>query len=69
MNFIKTPVKGMPEKSPNQMILREYVIRKIKDTYKTFGFMLIETPLIEHIENLTGKMGGENEQLPQEVDG
>ncbi len=63
MNFIKTPVKGMPEKSPNQMILREYVIRKIKDTYKTFGFMLIETPLIEHIENLTGKMGGENEQL------
>lgn len=63
MNFIKTPVKGMPEKTPNQMILREYVIRKIKDTYKTFGFMLIETPLIEHIENLTGKMGGENEQL------
>ncbi len=63
MSFIKTPVKGMPEKLPNQMILREYVIRKIKDTYKTFGFMLIETPLIEHIENLTGKMGGENEQL------
>lgn len=63
MNFIKTPVKGMQEKTPNQMVLREYVIRKIKDTYKTFGFMLIETPIIEHIENLTGKQGGENEQL------
>ena len=63
MNFIKTPVKGMPEKTPNQMVLREYIIRKIKDTYKTFGFMLIETPLIEHIENLTNKQGGENEQL------
>lgn len=63
MTFIKTPVRGMPEKLPDQMVLREYVLRKIKDTYQKFGFTLIETPLIEHIENLTGKQGGENEQL------
>ena len=63
MDFIKTPVKGMPEKLPKQMVLREYMLRKIKDTYQKFGFMLIETPLIEHIENLTNKQGGENEQL------
>ena len=63
MDFIKTPVKGMPEQLPNDMVIREYVLRKIKDTYKKFGFMLISTPIIEHIENLTNKQGGENEQL------
>ncbi len=63
MSFIKTPVKGMPEQLPNDMKIREYALRKIKDTYKKFGFMLISTPYIEHIENLTGKQGGENEQL------
>ena len=63
MSLIKTPVKGMPEKLPSDMALREYVIRKIKDTYKRFGFMLIETPIVEHIENLTSKQGGENEKL------
>lgn len=63
MDFIKTPVKGMPEQLPNDMVIREYALRKIKDTYKKYGFMLISTPLIEHIENLTNKQGGENEQL------
>ncbi len=63
MEFIKTPVKGMPEQMPNDMVIREYALRKIKDTYKKHGFMLINTPLIEHIENLTNKQGGENEQL------
>ena len=63
MSFIKTPVKGMPEQLPNDMVIREYALRKIKDTYKKFGFMLINTPMIEHIENLTNKQGGENEQL------
>ena len=63
MEFIKTPVKGMPEQMPNDMAIREYALRKIKDTYKKFGFMLISTPLIEHIENLTNKQGGENESL------
>ena len=63
MTFIKTPVKGMPEQYPQDMILREYALRKIKDNYKKYGFSLISTPYIEHIENLTGKQGGENEQL------
>ncbi len=63
MSFIKTPVKGMPEYLPSDMEIREFVMRKIKDTYRNFGFSLIETPVIEHIENLSGKDGGENEQL------
>lgn len=63
MSFIKTPLKGMPEQLPNDMALRDYALRKIKDTYKKFGFMLINTPMMEHIENLTSKQGGENESL------
>ena len=63
MTFIKTPVKGMPEQMPKDMALREFALRTIKDNYKQYGFSLISTPYIEHIENLTGKQGGENEQL------
>lgn len=63
MEFIKTPVKGMPEYLPADMDIRETVTREIKDTYRNYGFSLIETPAVEHIENLTSKQGGENEQL------
>lgn len=63
MAFIKTPVKGMPEQLPADMELREFAMSQIKETYRKFGFSLIETPAIEHIENLTNKQGGENEKL------
>lgn len=63
MAMIKTPVKGMPEQLPADMEIREYALRMIKETYGNFGFSLIETPVIEHIENLTNKQGGENESL------
>lgn len=61
--MIKTPVKGMPEQMPADMEIREYALNMIKETYGKFGFSLIETPVIEHIENLTNKQGGENESL------
>ena len=63
MAFIKTPVKGMNDFLPSDMRLREYVISVIKETYGKFGFSQIETPLVEHIENLQSKQGGENEKL------
>lgn len=63
MSLIKTPMKGMPEQLPNDMELREYVQNKIKEAYYRHGFSLIETPLVEHIENLTSNQGGENEKL------
>ena len=46
-----------------EMEIRDYVIRMIKDTYGSFGFSSIETPCVEHIENLSSKQGGENEKL------
>ncbi len=63
MKFIKTPVKGMNDFLPSDMKLRDYVIALIKETYAGFGFSPIETPCVEHIENLSGRQGGENEKL------
>ena len=63
MKFISTPVKGMNDFLPADMRLREHVLSLIRSTYATYGFDEIETPAIEHIENLSGKIGGENEKL------
>lgn len=63
MKFIKTPVKGMCDMLPSDMRLREQVLSMIKSSYSKFGFMQIETPVMEHIENLTSKQGGDNEKL------
>lgn len=63
MKFIKTPVKGMCDMLPSDMRLREKVFSMIKESYSGYGFMLIETPAMEHIENLSSKQGGDNEKL------
>lgn len=63
MDFIKTPTKGMRDITPKNMELREYVLKIMKETYQKFGFELIQTPAVEHIENLIGSKGGENEKL------
>ena len=63
MKFIQTPVKGMQDFLPEDMVLRQHVLGLIRDTYAKYGFTEIETPVMEHIENLTGKNGGENEKL------
>ncbi len=63
MAMKKKPVTGMKDILPREMEIRDYVIREIKETYKTFGFSGMETPCVEHIENLSSNQGGENEKL------
>lgn len=63
MKLIKTPIKGTVDQLPKIQRVREYVENKIKKVYSSYGFTSIDTPCIEHIENLTGKQGGENEKL------
>ena len=48
---------------PEEMFIRDYLINIIKKTYGSFGFTSIETPAMEHIENLLSKQGGDNEKL------
>lgn len=63
MAMKKKPVTGMKDILPKEMAVRDYCINLIKETYKTFGFCSVETPCVEHIENLNSKQGGENEKL------
>lgn len=63
MSLVKKPTTGMKDIMPEEMRIRDYCIRQIEETYSTFGFSHIETPCVEHIENLCSKQGGENEKL------
>ena len=63
MPLKKKPVTGMKDILPAEMQVRDYVTGLIKETYKSFGFSPIETPCVEHIENLCSKQGGDNEKL------
>ena len=63
MALKKKPVTGMNDMMPREMEIRDYLIGLIKDTYKTYGFQSMETPCVEHIENLCSKQGGDNEKL------
>lgn len=63
MSLKKKPVNGMKDVLPREMEIRDYVTGIIKDTYRSFGFTPIETPCMEDIGNLTGKLGGDNEKL------
>ena len=63
MALKKKQVTGMKDILPQEMQIRDYVLNQIKETYRGFGFSSIETPCVEHIENLLSKQGGDNEKL------
>lgn len=63
MALKKKPVTGMRDILPSEMQVRDFVMNQIKETYRGFGFTQMETPCVEHIENLTSKQGGDNEKL------
>lgn len=63
MELKKKPVTGMKDILDREMAIRNHVMQLIRETYATFGFSQIETPCVEHIENLNSKQGGENEKL------
>lgn len=59
----KKPVTGMRDILPGEMEVRVYAMDLIRETYGSFGFLPLETPCVEHIENLSSRQGGENEKL------
>ncbi len=58
-----TPVKGTNDYLPAQAELRDYLQRKICETYEKCGFQRIFTPILEDIENLDKSEGGDNLNL------
>lgn len=57
------PPKGFRDLLPDDFQAREYLKRIISDTYEQYGYQPIDTPVVENVEVLEGKGGGENEKL------
>ncbi len=57
------PVKGTNDYLPAEAELRDYLQKKICETYENCGFQRIFTPIIEDIENLDKSEGGDNLNL------
>lgn len=53
---------GFMELLPNEQILFDQMKQTIENTYKRFGFLPIDTPIIELSEVLLAKAGGETEK-------
>ncbi len=53
---------GFMELLPNEQILFNQMKAKIEDTYQKFGFLPLDTPIIELSEVLLAKAGGETEK-------
>lgn len=55
-------LSGFMELLPNEQILFNQIKEKIENTYKKFGFLPLDTPVIELSEVLLAKAGGETEK-------
>lgn len=53
---------GFMELLPNEQILFDQMKQTIENTYKKFGFLPIDTPIVELSEVLLAKAGGETEK-------
>ncbi len=53
---------GFMELLPNEQILFDKIKNTIEENYKKFGFLPIDTPVVEHSEVLLAKAGGETEK-------
>ena len=65
MNKSKTEPRtlaGFMELMPNEQILFEQIKQKIEKTYQKFGFLPLDTPILELSEVLLAKAGGETEK-------
>src|SRR5215211_5731353 len=51
-------LRGFQDLLPPDMILRNQVVRRIQDVYERYGFLPIDTPVLEHLATLVG-VGGE----------
>ena len=55
-------LSGFMELLPNEQILFNQMKEKIQKTYERFGFLPLDTPIIESAEVLLAKAGGETEK-------
>jgi histidyl-tRNA synthetase len=58
-----TPPRGMRDFLPDEKALRDGVMARIRDTYSSYGYREIETPVAEELSRLESGQGGDNEKL------
>jgi histidyl-tRNA synthetase len=54
------PPKGFRDILPQETVIRDRLIAIILETYRSFGFERIETPIVEDVRRLMHSDGGEN---------
>lgn len=55
--------KGTRDFSPVEMVKRNFIFDTIKEVFKRFGYLPIETPAMENLSSLLGKYGDEGDKL------
>jgi len=55
--------KGTRDFSPIEMVKRNFIFDTIKDVFKRYGYLPIETPSMENLSTLMGKYGEEGDKL------
>ena len=55
--------KGTRDFLPPQVAKRNYIFSVIKQAFQTYGYVPIETPVMEKLSTLTGKYGEEGDKL------
>src|SRR3989339_2069367 len=66
---MKLTPKGMRDIPPEDMIIREQVIEKIRNVYRKYGFRPIEPPALEYLDTLKAKAGEEADKQIFVIDG
>ena len=55
--------KGTRDFSPAEMVRRNYIFNIIKEVFQRYGYLPIETPVMENLSTLLGKCGEEGDKL------
>jgi histidyl-tRNA synthetase len=55
--------KGTRDFSPGEMVKRNYIFDSIKEVFRKYGYLPLETPAMENLDTLLGKYGEEADRL------
>ncbi len=66
---MKLTPKGMRDIPPQDMIIREEVVDKIRTVFRSFGYRPIDTPAMEYLKTLQAKAGAEVSKQIFVIDG
>ena len=61
-------IAGFMELLPSEQILFNQMVDTIRKSYESFGFLPLDTPIIEYSEVLLAKAGGETEKQIYRID-